>query len=110
MEYDSNRAGDFKPLKHLPADKAVVLGVVTTKSSEMENIDDLKARMFEAADIIAESRGVSREEALQSNLAVSPQCGFASASEGTGVGMSESIQWQKLELLKHLAESVWPGS
>lgn len=84
LEYDSNRTGDFTPLKHLPKDKAVVLGVVTTKSAKMEKVEDLKARVMQAADVIAEGQGVSRDEALKSNLAVSPQCGFASAGDGHG--------------------------
>ena len=107
LEYDSDRAGDFTPLKSLPKDKAVVLGIVTTKHAEMEDIDALKARVVQAADVIAEGQGTSREEALKNNLAVSPQCGFASASDGKGSGMSEEIQWQKLELLKKLAEDIW---
>jgi methionine synthase II (cobalamin-independent) len=74
----------------------------------MENVDELKARVLQAADIIAEGQGTSRDEALQNNIAVSPQCGFASASDGSGVGMSEEIQWQKLELLKSLASDIWP--
>ena len=53
LEYDSDRAGDFTPLQHLPADKAVVLGVVTTKSAEMEDMEQLKARGLQAADTIA---------------------------------------------------------
>lgn len=108
LEYDRNRAGDFTPLQHLPKDKAVVLGVVTTKSDEMESVDELKARFLQAAEIIARGQGVSKEEALKNNLAVSPQCGFASASDGAGVGMSEEAQWQKLELLKDLAREIWP--
>ena len=110
LEYDSDRAGDFTPLRHLPNDKAVVLGIVTTKNAEMENIDELKARVYQAAEIISKGQGVSIEEALKCNIAVSPQCGFASASDGFGLGMTEEIQWQKLELLKRLAEDVWPPS
>lgn len=107
LEYDSDRAGDFTPLKALPKNKAVVLGIVTTKHADLEKLDALKARVFQAADIIAHGQGVSREDALKNNLAVSPQCGFASASDGKGSGMSEEIQWQKLELLKELAEDIW---
>lgn len=108
LEYDSDRAGDFTPLQHLPVDKAVVLGVVTTKNAKLEKLEDLKARVYNAADIIAKGQGRSRDEALRDNLAVSPQCGFASAADGSGIGMSEEIQWQKLELLKRLAEEIWP--
>ena len=107
LEYDSDRAGDFTPLEHLPKDKAVVLGVVTTKNAEMENIDALKTRVVQAADMIAKGQGVSREEALRDNIAISPQCGFASASVGAGVGMSIESQWQKLELLRDVARDIW---
>ena len=87
----------------------MVLGIVTTKNAEMEDIDQLKGGVYQAADIIAEAQGTSRDVVLQNNLAVSPQCGFASASDSSGVGMSGQIQWQKLELLKRLAEEVWPS-
>jgi methionine synthase II (cobalamin-independent) len=108
LEYDSDRAGDFTPLEHLPKDKAVVLGIVTTKDAKMENVDALKARVVQAADIIAKGQGVSREEALTNNIAISPQCGFASASDGHGVDMSEMLQWKKLELLRDVARDIWP--
>lgn len=108
LEYESDRVGDFGPMRYLPKDKTVVLGVVTTKNAEMEKLDELKDRVFQAADIIAKGQGTSREEVLFNNIAVSPQCGFASASDGWGIGMSEEIQWQKLELLKQLTENVWP--
>ena len=110
LEYDSDRAGDFTPLQHLPKDKAVVLGIVTTKDAKMEKMEDMKARVHQAAKIIAKGQGVSDEEALKNNLAVSPQCGFASASDGVGIGMSEDLQWQKLELLKRLAEDIWQST
>ena len=109
MEYDSDRAGDFSALQYLPVDKAAVLGVVTTKYAESEDIDLLKARVMNAAEMIARGQGRSQEDALRDNLAVSPQCGFASAADGSGVDMTEEIQWQKLELLKRLAEDVWPS-
>ena len=107
LEYDSDRAGDFAPLRLLPKDKAVVLGIVTTKNAEMEDQSELKARVLQAADIIADGQGVSSDEALQNSIAVSPQCGFASAGDGCGVGMSEEKQWEKLELLKSLANDIW---
>lgn len=108
LEYDSERAGSFSPLKYLPPDKAVVLGIVTTKFAEIEDLLTLKGRVYEAADIIANAQGRAKEDVLQRNLAVSPQCGFASASDGTGLGMTIERQWEKLELLKTLAEEIWP--
>lgn len=107
LEYDSDRAGSFTPLQHLPPDKAVVLGIVTTKNAEMERLDTLQGRVHEAADIIAGAQGRSRSDILRDNLAVSPQCGFASASDGAGLGMTIERQWEKLQLLKALAHDVW---
>lgn len=108
LEYDDiDRIGDFSALRHLPADKAVVLGIVTTKNAELESLDALRNRVFEAADEIAKGQGTSREDALKDCLAVSPQCGFASAAEGFGINMTEDIQWKKLELLRDLAKDIW---
>ncbi|KAI1874325.1 uncharacterized protein JN550_002904 [Neoarthrinium moseri] len=65
LEYDTERAGTFAPLKELPPHKNVVLGVITSKFPELENIDELKSRVFQAADIIAKGAGQTREEALK---------------------------------------------
>lgn len=106
LEYDNSElTGDFEPLGHLPADKVVVLGLVTTKDPELEGMDDLKKQVYEAADIIAKAQNKSREQALD-NLAVSPSCGFASLETYHGINVEE-VQWQKLELTKKLAEEVW---
>lgn len=110
LEYDSERAGTFTPLRYLPAEKSVVLGIITTKHAEMEDLHALKERVYDAADIIAQAQGRSREEVLRENIAVSPQCGFASVSDGTGLGMSIERQWEKLELLKELAADIWPSA
>lgn len=108
LEYDDiDRIGDFTPLHYLPPNKAVVLGIVTTRHGQLENMDSLKDRVLQAADIIAKAQGTSREEALQNNLAVSPQCGSASTADGFGINMTEEIQWQKLELLRELGKKVW---
>ena len=107
LEYDSDITGTFSPLQHLPADKVVVLGLVTTKDSELEDVNTLKNQVFEAADIIAKGQGRSREEVLRDNLAVSPSCGFSSVAPIVGTGMNEEVQWQKLELVKKLATVVW---
>jgi 5-methyltetrahydropteroyltriglutamate--homocysteine methyltransferase len=94
LEYDSPRAGGFAPLRFVPKGKTVVLGLVSTKVAQLETIDDLKRRIDEA------SRYVALEQ-----LAVSPQCGFA--SEFVGNLVSEDDQKHKLELVVETAHQVW---
>ncbi len=94
MEYDSERAGSFEPLRFVPKDKTVVLGLVTTKSGQLESRDALKRRIDEAAKFIDISQ-----------LALSPQCGFASTEEGNV--LAESEQWAKLEMIVEIAEDIW---
>lgn len=94
MEYDSPRAGDFGPLARLPAGKTVVLGLVTTKSPELEDADALKRRIDEAARL-----------APLEQLALSPQCGFASHFMGNP--LSEDDQRRKLDLVVRVAQDVW---
>jgi 5-methyltetrahydropteroyltriglutamate--homocysteine methyltransferase len=94
MEYDSERAGGFEPLRLLPKGKKVVLGLVTTKSAALESKDNLKRRIDEAA------RYVPLE-----NLCLSPQCGFASTHHGNK--LSEDEQWKKLERIVEVAHEVW---
>jgi len=93
LEYDSERAGSFAPLRFVPKDKIVVLGLVTTKSTDVESVDDLLARIDEA------SRYIPTEQ-----LALSPQCGFAS---GAGMTIPEDVQWRKLEAILETAQRVW---
>jgi 5-methyltetrahydropteroyltriglutamate--homocysteine methyltransferase len=93
-EYDSPRAGDFAPLRFVPEDTVVVLGLVTTKEPELEDADDLKRRVEEA------SRYVPLER-----LALSPQCGFASTMPGNLVTFDD--QRRKLELVASVARDVW---
>jgi methionine synthase II (cobalamin-independent) len=107
LEYDSDRAGDFEPLRHLPVGKNVVLGVVSTKDSKMESLDALIGKVNSAADVIARGQGKPRQEVIQSALGVSPQCGFASMSQGGGVGMTEEKMWEKLVLVRDLARKIW---
>ena len=108
LEYDSTEiTGTFSPLSHLPKDKVVVLGLVTTKDAELEDVGDLENQVMEAAQIIADGQRRSRDDVLRDNLAVSPSCGFSSVSPMIGTGMNEEIQWQKLELVKRLAEVIW---
>ena len=106
LEFDTPRAGGFEPLKELPASKNVVLGVVTSKFPELEEKKEMVERVYKAANFVAEGRGVSREEALK-QLAVSPQCGFASHAEGNALGYEDMRK--KLELVRAVADEVWPG-
>jgi methionine synthase II (cobalamin-independent) len=94
LEYDTDRAGDFKPLRYLPKGKIVVLGLVTSKRGALENADELARRIDEAA----------RHAPLE-QLALSPQCGFASA--GRGNRLTDEQQWAKLRLIVEVARRVW---
>ena len=109
LEFDTERAGNFEPLRFLPKSKNVVLGLVTTKFPEMEDLDQLTARVYEAAEVIAKGQGEgrTREQVLQDNLAVSPQCGFSSGMVGGGKDVTEEVQWEKLQLVRKLAQRVW---
>lgn len=108
LEYDSTEiTGTFNPLKHLPKNKVVVLGLVTTKDAELEDIGSLEQQVHEAAQIIADGQGRSKGEVLRDNIAVSPSCGFSSVSPMIGTGMTEEKQWAKLDLIKRLAETIW---
>jgi 5-methyltetrahydropteroyltriglutamate--homocysteine methyltransferase len=95
LEYENERSGSFEPLKELPDDKVVVLGLVSSKFDELESSDDLIARIDEAA------RFYPRDQ-----LALSTQCGFASA--GPGNALSEDAQEKKLRLVAEVAERAWP--
>lgn len=94
LEYDDERSGDFAPLRHVPKGKMVVLGLVTSKSPEMETKDELKTRIDEAAQYIDLDQ-----------LALSPQCGFSSTVEGNA--LSEDAQFAKLGLIVETAREVW---
>lgn len=93
-EYDSPRAGSFEPLRFVPADKTVVLGLITTKEPELEDTGELKRRIDEASAFIPLER-----------LALSPQCGFASTLPGNLVTAED--QRAKLQLLGTVAHDVW---
>ena len=94
MEYDSERAGGFEPLRLVPKDRQVVLGLVTTKTGRLESKDELKRRIDEATKYIALDQ-----------LCLSPQCGFASTEEGNTLADEE--QWAKLRTIVELADEVW---
>jgi 5-methyltetrahydropteroyltriglutamate--homocysteine methyltransferase len=94
LEYDDARSGGFSPLRHVPEDRTVVLGLVTTKKATMETEDALRARVEEAAQYIPQER-----------LALSPQCGFASTIEGNSITPEQ--QRLKLDLVSRVAHDVW---
>jgi methionine synthase II (cobalamin-independent) len=107
LEYDTERAGDFEPLRHLPVGKNVVLGVVSTKAPELEDMEDLVKKVHAAADVIAKGQDRSREGVIQTSLGVSPQCGFSSRSVAGGKDMTFDRMWEKLVLVKDLARRIW---
>lgn len=106
LEYDTPRAGGFEPLKHLPVNKNVILGVITSKFPELEDRKEMQARVMQAARFMAQGAGESEEAALK-RCGVSPQCGFASHSSGNKVVREDMIN--KLKLVRELADSIWPG-
>ncbi|KAI9661901.1 MAG: hypothetical protein M1821_009141 [Bathelium mastoideum] len=106
LEYDTERAGGFEPLRFLPVDKNVVLGVVTTKKAELEDLSLLRSRVEEAVATIVKGQGRSKQEVLK-NVGVSPQCGFSSGSFGGGVGVDREVMWKKLKLVQDLAQNIW---
>ncbi len=94
LEYDDERSGDFAPLRFFPADKTLVLGIVTSKTAELEDKDLLKARINEAAAYVDLDR-----------MCLSPQCGFSSTIHGNDV--TEADQWAKLRHVVEVADDVW---
>ena len=109
LEFDSPRSGFLDPIRFQPANKVIVLGLVSTKEAQLENLDELTERVKEAADIIAKGQGQGRkrEIVLQENIAVSPQCGFSSSNFGGGKGVTQDIMWKKLDLVRDLAIRLW---
>ena len=94
LEFDSPRAGNFAPLRYLPRGKRLNLGLITTKTGQLEHADDLKRRIDEA------SKHVSLDQ-----LGISPQCGFASTVLGNKLTMED--QTAKLRLVVQVAREVW---
>lgn len=105
-EYDTPRAGGFAPLEHLPKNKNVILGVITSKFPKLENLDEMEGRVREAVKYMCKGSGESEEEALR-RVGVSPQCGFASHSSGNAIGREDMVR--KLRLVRELADRVWGG-
>lgn len=96
LEYDSDRAGSFEPLRHIK-DQTVVLGLITSKFPELEDPEAVKARIREASAYVPLER-----------LCLSPQCGFSSTEEGNI--MTEEEEWAKVRLVKRIADEVWGNS
>ena len=94
LEYDTERAGGFEPLRFVRPGVVVVLGLVTTKTGTVETVDELMARIEDAARFIDVGQ-----------LALSPQCGFASGIAGNM--LSEDAQWRKLDVIQETARRVW---
>jgi 5-methyltetrahydropteroyltriglutamate--homocysteine methyltransferase len=94
MEYDSERAGGFEPLRFVPKGKTVVLGLVTSKSGRLESRDEIKRRIERAAKFVDIDQ-----------LCLSPQCGFASTEEGNVLADEE--EWAKLRMIVETADEVW---
>ena len=94
LEYDDERSGDFEPLREVPSDREVVLGLVTTKKPRLESVEELRRRIDAATKYVPLER-----------LALSPQCGFASTIEGNRLSVVE--QWTKLARVAEAARLVW---
>lgn len=94
LEYDTERSGGFEPLRLVPRGKSIVLGLITTKEPNLESQDNVRRRIDEASKFVP-----------LENLALSPQCGFASVAAGNLLSMDE--QWKKLELVVETARKVW---
>ena len=96
LEFDDERSGDFEPLREVPPDREIVLGLVTTKKPRLEAVDELRRRIDAAAKYVPLER-----------LALSPQCGFASTIEGNR--LTPADQWKKLARVAETARLVWGG-
>jgi 5-methyltetrahydropteroyltriglutamate--homocysteine methyltransferase len=94
LEYDTERAGGFEPLRFVPKGVTAVLGLITTKTGEIETVDALRRRIDDAAKYIPLDQ-----------VALSPQCGFASGIAGNM--LSEDAQWRKLDVMRETARQVW---
>jgi 5-methyltetrahydropteroyltriglutamate--homocysteine methyltransferase len=97
LEYDDERSGDFAPLRFVPENKTVVLGVVTSKTGDLESKDFIISRIKEAAKYMP-----------LENMCLSPQCGFSSTAHGNE--LTEDAQWAKLAMIVDIAREVWGDS
>jgi 5-methyltetrahydropteroyltriglutamate--homocysteine methyltransferase len=94
LEYDDEHSGDFAPLRFVPDNKMVVLGIISSKLKQLESVDHMAKRIDEAAKYMP-----------LDNLCVSPQCGFSSTHHGND--LTHDYQWRKLELVVNTATKVW---
>ncbi|MCB0105904.1 MAG: 5-methyltetrahydropteroyltriglutamate--homocysteine methyltransferase, partial [Caldilineaceae bacterium] len=94
LEYDDARSGGFEPLRFVPENKTIVLGLVSTKTPRLEKQEELIARIKQASQFVR-----------LDNLCLSPQCGFSSTVHGNEI--TEDDQWRKLELVVNTAEEIW---
>ena len=94
---DTPRAGNFEPLAHLPKDKSVVLGLISSKLPDLEDPKQLAGRIDEAARFLGDPE--------KKRISLSPQCGFASHIEGNNV--TEEDVWKKLKLVQDVAHQIW---
>jgi len=105
LEYDTDRAGTFEPLKFLPTNKTVVLGLVSTKLPKLEDEEYLIKRINEAAEVIANGEPTRSVKDALNQICISPQCGFASHSDGNKISIKEMEE--KLNLVHKVAQRVW---
>ena len=104
LEYDTERAGGFEPLRYLPRNKNVVVGVISTKLRELEDKEEMKKRVRQAAEAIAAGSGETVEEALK-RVCVSPQCGFSTHESGYPLTLED--EKKKLTLVREIADEIW---
>ncbi|KAI0082201.1 UROD/MetE-like protein [Panus rudis PR-1116 ss-1] len=108
LEYDTERAGTFEPLKFLPPTKSVVLGLVSSKKPQLEDKAELKNRISQAAQLISQGEDRRGVDVAMNQICISPQCGFASHAEGNPVS-GDDVK-RKLRLVVEVATEVWPSN
>lgn len=104
LEYDTERAGGFEPLKYLPKDKYVVIGAISTKLRQLEDKEVVKQRIYKAAEFVAAGSGETKEAALK-RICISPQCGFS--THESGYPLTEEDEKKKLALVRQIADEIW---
>lgn len=105
LEYDTERAGTFEPLKHVPINKSVVLGLISSKVAKLEEEEGLIKRINEAAETIANGNPKRPVKDALNQICISPQCGFASHSDGNKISIQEMEE--KLKLVNRVAQRIW---
>ncbi|KAH7311309.1 5-methyltetrahydropteroyltriglutamate-homocysteine methyltransferase [Stachybotrys elegans] len=104
LEYDTERAGGFEPLQFLPKNKNVVVGVISTKLAQLEDKEEMKSRVRNAAEWVAKGWEETVEEALK-RVCVSPQCGFS--THESGYPLNDEEETKKLALVREIADEIW---